>query len=81
MRKTKKELLEKKGWKVGSVDEFLDLTPEESAYIEMKVRLSEQLRQRRQRKRLSQVEFAKLNRASPGWPRWRAAIHLSLSIC
>ena len=64
MRRAKRERLEKKGWKVGSVDEFLDLTPEESAYIEMKVRLSEQLRQRRQRKRLSQVEFAKLIKSS-----------------
>ena len=64
MRRNKREQLEKKGWKVGTVDEFLELAPGESAYIEMKVRLSEQLRQRRQRKRLSQVEFAKLIKSS-----------------
>ena len=64
MRKAKKDRLEKKGWKIGSVDEFLDLSPEESAYIEMKLRLSETLRRRRKRRRLSQVEFAKLIKSS-----------------
>ena len=37
MDKTKKRRLEKKGWRVGSVDEFLALTPDESAYIELKL--------------------------------------------
>ena len=37
----KKPRLEKKGWKVGTVAEFLDLAVEESAYIEMKLALSE----------------------------------------
>jgi predicted transcriptional regulator len=64
MRKTKKERLEKKGWKVGTVKEFLDLTTEEAAYIELKLRLSENLRRRRQRSNLSQVELAKLVRSS-----------------
>jgi predicted XRE-type DNA-binding protein len=64
MRSAKKERIKKKGWKVGSVDEFLDLTPEESAYIEMKLRLSESLRKRRRRRKLSQVQLAKLIRSS-----------------
>jgi predicted XRE-type DNA-binding protein len=64
MRSTKKERLQKKGWKVGSVEEFLDLSPEESAYIEMKLRLSESLRNRRKRRRLSQVQLAKLIKSS-----------------
>lgn len=37
MDKGKKARLEKKGWKVGTVAEFLKLTVEESAYIEMKL--------------------------------------------
>ena len=37
MRKTKRDRLEKKGWKVGSADEFLDLSPEEIAYIDMQL--------------------------------------------
>ena len=64
MRSTKKKRLRKKGWKVGSVEEFLDLSPEESAYIEMKLRLSESLRNRRKRRRLSQVQLAKILKSS-----------------
>jgi len=41
MDKGKKPRLEKKGWKVGTAAEFLDLAVEESAYIEMKLALSE----------------------------------------
>ncbi len=59
MDKRKKEKLAKKGWKVGSVAEFLDLSAEESAYIEMKLALSEKLRRQRQRKKLTQAELAK----------------------
>ena len=35
------------GWKDGTVAEFLGLTPEESALIEMKLALSRHLRERR----------------------------------
>ena len=44
MRKAKQDRLQSKGWKVGTVAEFLDLSPEESAYIELKLRLGENLR-------------------------------------
>ena len=64
MRRSKKQSLEQKGWKVGTVQEFLDLTTEEVAYIELKLRLSENLRQRRKRSKLSQVELAKLIKSS-----------------
>jgi predicted XRE-type DNA-binding protein len=64
MRKAKQDRLEKKGWKVGSVDEFLDLSPEESAYIEIKLRLSDNLRKRRTRKKLSQKQLAALIKSS-----------------
>ena len=58
MGKGKKARLEKKGWKVGTVAEFLDLAVEESAYIEMKLALSEKLKERRLRKKLTQAQFA-----------------------
>ena len=58
MKVSKRRKLEKAGWKVGSVDDFLGLSPEESAYIEMKLALSRSLKQRRIKKRLSQVAFA-----------------------
>ena len=57
--KRKKEKLARKGWKTGSVAEFLDLSTEESAYIEMKLALSEKLRERRRRNKLTQAELAK----------------------
>lgn len=59
MDKRKREKLAKKGWKVGSVVEFLDLSAEEISYIEMKLALSEKLREHRRRKRLTQAELAK----------------------
>ncbi|MDD1416169.1 hypothetical protein MEN41_16535 [Dolichospermum sp. ST_con] len=40
MEKIKKELLEAKGWKVGTVAEFLELTPEEAALVEIKLALT-----------------------------------------
>ncbi|MFT7458838.1 MAG: ribosome-binding protein aMBF1 (putative translation factor) [Planctomycetota bacterium] len=59
MKASKKKKLEKAGWKVSSTDEFLGLSPEESAYIEMKLALCNSVKQTRQKKRLSQVAFAK----------------------
>ncbi len=64
MREEKKRRLEAKGWKVGSAKEFLGLTDEESAYIELKIRLAESLRERRQRSGLSQAELAKVLKSS-----------------
>jgi DNA-binding XRE family transcriptional regulator len=59
MDKRKKDKLATKGWKTGSVAEFLDLSDEESAYIEMKLALSEKLKERRRRTKLTQAELAK----------------------
>jgi ribosome-binding protein aMBF1 (putative translation factor) len=58
MRKRKQRRLEAKGWKVGTVREFLGLSNEEAAYIELKIKLAEGLRQRRQQKGLSQLDLA-----------------------
>ncbi len=59
MTTDKKRRVEKRGWKVGSVSDFLSLSPEEAAYVELKVRLAMALRTRRQRLGISQVEVAK----------------------
>ena len=64
MQATKRKRLAKKGWKVGSAAEFLDLSPEETAYIEMKLALSNELRERRRRRRLTQAQLAKLIKSS-----------------
>jgi len=64
MRKEKKKRLEAKGWRIGTAKDFLGLSEEESAYIELKIRLAEGLRQRRQEKGLSQVDLAAKLRSS-----------------
>ena len=64
MHESKKKRLEKKGWQVGSVVEFLGLSDEESQYIELKLRLSEAFRKERRRKKLTQVETARVLRSS-----------------
>jgi predicted XRE-type DNA-binding protein len=64
MRKAKQECLEAKGWQIGSADDFLELTPEESAYVDLKLRLSDSLRKRRTQEKLSQKELAKLVKSS-----------------
>jgi ribosome-binding protein aMBF1 (putative translation factor) len=58
MHKQKQKRLRAKGWKVGTVKEFLGLSDEESAYIDLKIKLAAGLRQRRQQKGLSQLELA-----------------------
>ena len=58
MDKNKRRTLEEKGWQVGTVADFLELIPEESAYIELKLILSAHLRKWREEKQLTQVELA-----------------------
>ncbi len=48
MEQAKRQRLEAKGWKVGTVSEFLELAQEESALIEIKLALSRSLKERRQ---------------------------------
>jgi len=49
---------EKAGWRFGTVQEFLGLSDEEAAYIEMRVALSRALREKRKEKRVTQKELA-----------------------
>jgi len=64
MKQAKRKKLEAKGWKIGTAAEFLELTPEEETFIEMKMSLSQSLKEMRKRKRLSQIAFAKLIKSS-----------------
>jgi ribosome-binding protein aMBF1 (putative translation factor) len=54
----KRKKLEAKGWKVGTADQFLELTAEESALLDLKLSLSTLVRSTRQRARLSQEDLA-----------------------
>jgi predicted XRE-type DNA-binding protein len=65
MDEAKRKRLEEKGWKVGTVADFLELTPEETALIEIKLALARNLKERRQ-KSMTQIELAeKLHSSQP----------------
>jgi predicted XRE-type DNA-binding protein len=65
MDKDKQQRLEAQGWSVGSASDFLELTPEESTLIEIKLALSRHLKQRRQNA-MTQAELAeKLHSSQP----------------
>ncbi len=64
MRDDKRTRLEAKGWKVGTAREFLGLSGDELAYVELRLRLAEGLKQRRRRRNLTQTEFARVVRSS-----------------
>ena len=64
MEAAKRKRLEAAGWSVGSATDFLKLSPEEAAFVELKLRLSESLKRRRQSKRLSQAALAKKIKSS-----------------
>lgn len=59
MDHAKRTRLKKAGWKIGSADDFLQLSPEESAFVELRLSLSAALKERRTRSRLSQDKLAR----------------------
>lgn len=73
--KTVKEL----GWKDGTVAEFLGLTPEESALIEIKLALSKHLRQRREQS-MTQTQLAERIKSSQSRIAKAETGHSSVSI-
>jgi len=58
MDAVKRQRLEAAGWRVGNAEDFLGLSPEEVAFIEMKLSLSKRLRQLRLSQKLSQESLA-----------------------
>lgn len=64
MNRTKRKRLEGKGWKFGTASDFLKLSREELAYVELKIALSQNLQQRRQKRNLTQHQLARLLRSS-----------------
>ena len=59
MKAAKQKKLEAKGWKVGNTADFLELSEEEAAYIELKIKLANRLKETRTQRHLTQKEFAK----------------------
>ena len=64
MNTAKKKRLESKGWKVGTAREFLNLSAEEAAYVELKLALSKNLQDYRRQKKLTQEELARRLKSS-----------------
>ena len=60
MGKAKHDRLKKAGWKVGTTAEFLGLTDEEAALIEVKLALAHSLRRHRDAQHLTQEQLAKM---------------------
>lgn len=57
--RAKRKKLERTGWKVGSAREFLGLSDQEAALVDLKVALSATVRERRRHNNLSQSALAK----------------------
>jgi DNA-binding XRE family transcriptional regulator len=60
MDKRKKKKLESAGWKVGGASEFLGLSDEEAAVIELKLALADAVREERARRRMTQEQLGRL---------------------
>jgi|SRR5579859_1790114 len=59
MNKKKQQNLEARGWKVGSAADFLGLSAEEQALIELKIALAAAVRAQRRAKKITQGALAK----------------------
>ena len=59
MNPDKRRRLEARGWKFMTVKEFLGLTDEEAAYVELRLKLADGLRARRTARGISQTALAK----------------------
>src|SRR5476649_2090541 len=64
MKNTKRAHLEAHGWRVGSAAEFLELTPEQAAFVETKLALSRCVRRWRTAQNVSQAVLAQRLRSS-----------------
>ena len=67
------------GWKDGTVAEFLELTPEEEALIEIKLALSKNLRERRQNQ-MTQGQLAEKLKSSQSRVAKAESGHSSVSL-
>ena len=59
MDDAKRQRIEAAGWRVGDAAEFLGLTPEEAAFVELKLALARYLRELRVEHRWTQTQVAR----------------------
>ena len=58
MKASKRKTLEAKGWRLTSAEEFLGLSREEVAIVEMKLALADAVKAQREKSQLSQNDLA-----------------------
>ena len=59
MKAEKRHKLEAAGWRIGDARDFLQLTPGESEFVEIKLALARRIRQIREEHNWTQAEFAR----------------------
>jgi DNA-binding XRE family transcriptional regulator len=59
MKATKRKKLEEAGWTVGTAEDFLQLSEEEAAYVELRLLLSRLLKETRRKQKLTQAVLAR----------------------
>ena len=64
MRESKRSKLAAKGWKFGSAKDFLGLSTQEEAYIELRLKLADGLKMRRGTRGVTQTQLARALRSS-----------------
>jgi DNA-binding XRE family transcriptional regulator len=64
MNEERKRRLESEGWQFGDAAEFLGLSEQEAAYVELKLVLSQKLKQQRKTNRMTQAQLARLIQSS-----------------
>lgn len=60
MKAEKRRTLERAGWRVGDTSEFLELSADESAFVEIKLDLARLLKELREERNWTQAEFAQM---------------------
>jgi len=64
MNKQTKERLEQAGWRVGNAQDFLGLSDEELAFIELRLALASKLREAREHLKATQAQVARMINSS-----------------
>jgi len=64
MDTNRRKELESRGWKFSGIEDFLELSDDELEYIELKIILSEMVRDFREKRGLTQIKAAKILKSS-----------------
>jgi hypothetical protein len=64
MKTEKQAKVEAAGWRIGSAADFLELTPEEAAYVDLKLALADYAKKLRVKAGLTQQDVARRMRSS-----------------